>query len=1069
MKKLLFWALGILLCAAAQPLHAQRKPLSGKTLFGGLMARQIGPATMSGRISDIEAVEKDPTIIYVGSAGGGLWKSNSAGAAFRPIFDDYCMSIGKIAIDQQHPDTLWVGTGEPWVRNSVSVGTGIYKSTNGGSNWQLMGLENSERISDVLIDPQNPNTVYVAVQGHLWKANPERGVYKTTDGGQSWQQVLFIDEHTGCADMAMDPNNPQVLYAAMWSHRRYPDFFDSGLKHLNGYASQSGLYKSTDGGQNWQQLTNGLPEEPMGRLAVETGRQNGDIVYLTVEVENKDKKGLYSSQDAGASWKKVNGEFGMTVRPFYFSRLTVDPTDDSTLFKCGLNLSISEDGGERFRQVGSAVHSDIHAVWVDPNNPKHLLIGTDGGVYESLDGGYLFKMFMNLPVSQFYHVTVDMEQPYHVYGGLQDNGSWFGPSQKAGGITNSDWKNTFGGDGFHSFRHPTDPDIVYAEYQGGQLVRYNTATGQAKDIKPYPRKDEPKFRFNWNAPIHQSPNNPERMYFGAQFLFMSEDRGDSWQRLSPDLTTNDPQRQRQARSGGLSIDNSTAENNTTIYAIAESPVNEQVIWVGTDDGYLQVTSDQGKSWTNVTANIPGLPQGNWVTDVEPGHFDQQTAYVTYDNHRNGDKTPYLFKTTDMGKSWQSLVTPEIEGYALSIAEDLQNPNLLFLGTEFGLYVSLDGGQSWSRFENNVPKVGVREMVIHPREDALVMATHGRGIIILDDISPMRQLSDEIMAKDIHFFQTKPTVLRDPGAGGNWFGGAGNFVGPNPSTNAQIVYFMKRRHTFGKMYLEVYDTEGKLLRELPAGKSAGINVVDMPTALRKPKAAPTNNRMALFGSIIGPNLPAGTYKVKLIKGKKEYETSFTLQYDPLSPYTPEERDIQRKTTMRLYKLTEDMAYIYASLQAAEKAAREYAETSARLAKKLTPYAEELARFSSTLVALEGDFYVDESEQIRERISDLYRQVSTYPGRPSDSQIERTDVLEAEMQQIQTRFEELTGPSMEKINKLLVRAKLEPISLQSREAFLSDEGGTSSGSSGGSYRQLQHWAPAFTGFSEFWLNF
>lgn len=1037
-----------------------QQTLSGNTLFGAIRARQIGPATMSGRVSDLAVVESDPTIMYVGAAGGGIWKSNSAGASFRPVFDDHCMSIGSIAIDQRHPDTLWVGTGEPWVRNSVSIGTGIYRSTNGGGSWQHMGLAESERISDVLIHPQAPNTVYAAVQGPLWHAHEARGVYKTTDGGATWENVLYLDEHTGCADMAMDPKNPEVLYAAMWSHRRYPDFFDSGLKYLEGYTSQSGLYKSTDGGASWEKIHVGLPDAPMGRIAVAVAPGNPQVVYATVEVEAEEGKGLYRSRDAGASWEKVNGDFGMTVRPFYFSRLDVDPSDEDKVYKCGLNLSISEDGGERFRAVGSGVHSDIHCTWINPNNGKHIIIGTDGGVYESFDGGYEFKMFMNLPISQFYHVSVDNEQPFNVYGGLQDNGSWFGPSQKAGGITNSDWKNTYGGDGFYSFAHPTDKDIVYSEYQGGQLVRYNRSTGQAKDIKPYPKQGEAKFRYNWNAPLHQSPNNAERIYFGAQYLFMSEDRGDSWQRISPDLTTNDPQRQRQARSGGLSVDNSTAENNTTIYAIAESPIDEQLIWVGTDDGNLQVSTDQGGSWTRVSDNIPDLPKGNWVTYVEPSHFDKNIAYVTYDNHRNGDMKPYVFKTTDMGKTWTSLVTPELEGYALSIREDLQAPELLFLGTEFGLYISLDGGSSWARFENNMPKVAVRDMVIHPREDALVMATHGRGIILIDDITPLRQIQPDLLEKDVHFFETKPTVLRDPGAGGNWFGGAGNFVGGNPSTNAQIVYFLKKRHTFGRMYCEVYDEAGNLLRELPAGKRGGINVIDMPTALEKPKAAPTNNRMALFGSVIGPNLEAGTYKVKLIKGKKTYETEFVLTYDPNSPYSPADRALQREMTMKLYDMTEEMAYIYGSLKHVEAQARKQVEGNAKLARKLKPFADELAAFSGSLVALGGDFYVDEDERIRERISDLYRQISTYPGKPSDSQVARTDVLAQDLEEVRMKFEAFMGKPLEKANKTLAKADLPPIEVKSQEDFLLDDGYTM----GGSYRQFRQLFPDMSQLSQ-----
>ncbi|MBK8043081.1 MAG: hypothetical protein IPK21_10790 [Haliscomenobacter sp.] len=541
-------------------------------ILGNLQARQIGPATTSGRITAIDAVNRSPEVIYVGTAGGGLWKTTSGGAVFLPVFDDYCQSIGKVTIDQNHPDTVWVGAGESWVRNSVSVGDGIYRTTNGGKAWEHLGLKNTERISDIVIHPSSPNTVFVAAQGALWSPNPERGVFKTSDGGKTWEKILYIDEHAGATDLDIDPKNPDILYATLWSHRRYPDFFDSGL---NG---NSGVYKSTDGGKTWNKIHQGLPKETLGRMAIAVAPGNGEVIYLTVECKSKEGKGLYLSTDQGGAWTKVSNEFNATVRPFYFSHLVADPKNDSIVMKAGLAMIVSENRGKSWRPMNQAVHSDVHAIWIDPNNTKHLLIGTDGGVYESFDRGSSFKMFMNLPVGQFYHVGVDNEIPFNVYGGLQDNGSWYAPSRKPGGIANSDWKPTFGGDGFWSFPHPANHQIVFAEYQGGNLVRFDKKTGLAKEIRPFPSESEPKFRFNWNAPIHISPTNPNRMYFGSQFLFRSEDMGDSWKRISPDLSTNDPKKQRQKESGGLSIDNSGAENHCTIYAIAESPADGQVVW-----------------------------------------------------------------------------------------------------------------------------------------------------------------------------------------------------------------------------------------------------------------------------------------------------------------------------------------------------------------------------------------------------------------------------------------------------------------------------------------------------------
>ncbi len=1021
----------LFVCFAVTVVSAQAQTeLSGKAILGGLRARHIGPATMSGRIADIEVVNRKPTILYVGTASGGLWKSTSAGANLRPVFDDYTMSIGKVTLDQNHPDTVWVGTGEPWTRNSTSVGNGVYKSVNGGTSWEFMGLKDSERISDIIIHPKDGNTVYVGAQGHLWNANTERGVYKTTDGGKTWARILYVDENTGCADLEIDPRNPNVIYAAMWSHRRYPDFFDSG------FTGNSALYKSTDGGATWNKIHKGLPTTMLGRIGIAAAPSNPNVLYASVEA--KDIKGMYRSTDAGANWKLVNTDFNNGVRPFYFSRITIDPKHDSILVKCAFTPIISTDGGKKFRSIGS-VHSDVHAAWIDPSNPNHILLGTDGGVYESLDQAYTFKMWMNLPVGQFYHVAVDNETPFNLYGGLQDNGSWVGPSQKPGGITNKEWDVTFGGDGFWSSPHPIDNNIVYAEYQGGHMVRYNKKSGQSKEIKPYPEKGAPKLRFNWNTPLVQSPNKVDRIYAGAQYVFMSDDKGDTWKKISPDLTSNDPKRQRQSLTGGLSIDNSSAENNTTVYYIAESHKDEKVVWAGTDDGFLQVTENQGGTWTNVTKNMLGLPSGNWCSSIDASHFDRATAYVTFDNHRNGDMKTYIYKTTDMGKTWISLATPEIEGYAWIIREDRVNANLLFAGTEFGLYVSIDGGKKWNRFENNVPKVAVHDIAIHPKTDAIVLATHGRALMIIDDISPLRQLTPEVLSKPIHFFDLKPTVLNDPGSGGNWFGGDGNYVGENPNDLAKIVYFMGKRHTFGKMTIEIYDQNDKLIKEVPAGKSAGINVVEMTATLEKPKAAPSENPQALFGTLNGPNLPAGTYKVKVIKGKEEFLTSFSLKYPENSPYTAEDRKLQQETTMKLYAQTEQIAYLYAAQDGIAKQAKLAVEKNPKLAKIINPFVKEVEDQNASLVFRGGDFYINTEEKLAEQISSMYGEVSAYPGKPGAAQVERVGGLDQEVKAATVKFEQIKGEKLKKINTAISSDKIfKPIQVLTPDEFKKGEG-------------------------------
>jgi len=1010
-------------------LHVQAQTeLSGKALLDGLRARSIGPAAMSGRISDIEVSNKKPELIYIGTAGGGVWKSISAGVYLRPVFDEYTMSIGKVTMDQNHNDTVWVGTGEPWVRNSVGVGNGLYKTTNGGTNWEFMGLKDSEHISDIIIHPKESNTVYVAVQGQLWSANQERGLFKTTDGGKTWAKILYIDENTGCADIDIDPKNPDIVYAAMWSHRRYPDFFDSG------FTGTSALFKSTDGGKTWNKIHNGLPATTLGRIGIAIAPSNTSILYASVEAKGDGNKGLYKSEDSGASWKKFNSDFSNTVRPFYFSRLTVDPQNENTVIKCAFVPIISTDGGLKFRQMGSP-HADVHVGWIDPRNSNHILLGTDGGVYESFDQGYSFRMWDNLAVGQFYHVTVDNEKPYNVYGGLQDNGSWYGPSQGAVGITNSDWKTSLYGDGFYTHRHPTDKDIIYSEYQGGAMSRVNTKTGQEKKIIPFPEKGDPELRFNWNTPLVQSPNRTDRIYAGTQFLFMSDNRGDTWKKISPDLTTNDPKKQRQKQTGGLSIDNSTAENNTTIYAVAESPMDEKLIWAGTDDGLLHVTSNQGAAWTNVTKNIVGLPVGNWCSSIEPSRHDSKTAYVTFDNHRNGDKKTYLFKTTDLGGSWVSLTTPEIDGHAYIIREDLKNPNLLFAGTEFGLFVSINGGKKWSRFENNLPKVAVHDMVIHPTEDALVIATHGRGIYIIDDITPLRQITSEIIAKSFHFLETKPTILSETGGSSrNPSPGDDVFYAENPDPLPKLVYYMSKRHTFGKMAIEVYDLDGSLIKEIPAGKSAGINVVDLIVKKDRPRIPPSDTREAVGGALFGPRLEAGTYKVKVVKGKEEFWGSFTLQYPENSIYSLDERKVQSETSKQLFQKAEQLAYIYSAQFDLLTQAEERMIKFPKFSKALSPLIKELETQNNIIAFKGGDFYIATESRLTERVAELYGQVNGYPGKPGVSQLERVSNLKLEIGDVQKKFDVIKSDKVKKVNSTIAGEKLvTPLKVMSEEEF------------------------------------
>jgi photosystem II stability/assembly factor-like uncharacterized protein len=1013
------------LAGAASP--AEEPVTITSDTFGGIQARAIGPATMSGRIAAIDAVPTRPLTIYVGAASGGVWKSIDAGTSFKPVFDEHTQSIGAITVDPTDPKTVWVGTGETWVRNSVSVGDGVYKSTDGGDTWQHLGLTDSERIARIVVDPKQHDTVYVCATGHLWNANAERGVFKTTDGGKSWKKVLFVDEGTGCSDLAIDAQETHVLYAGMWQFRRSPDFFTSGGKG-------SGLYKSTDGGETWNELKNGLPSGEKGRIAVAVAPSRPSRLYALVEAK---ETGLYRSDDMGGTWKKVNGSMSVTMRPFYFSLVVVDPTDFDTVYKPGLSLAISTDGGEAFTSPfvggeGGDVHSDHHALWINPNDPNEMVLGTDGGVYISRDKAHHFAFVRSLPVSQFYHVSTDMARPYNVYGGLQDNGSWMGPSRSPGGIQNRDWDNIGYGDGFWSFPDPSDPDIAYSEYQGGRLLRVRKSLSEVKDIRPYQAEGEEELRFNWNTPIHLSVNDPGTIYYGAQYLFRSRDRGESWQRVSPDLTTDDPHRQRQKQSGGLTIDNSTAENNATIYCISEAPGEHDTIWVGTDDGRLQVTRDAGETWTDVFGNLPGVPKGTWVSSVSVGRHAEGTAYVTLDGHRTGDMKTYVFGTTDYGATWQSLATEAIQGYAWVIREDTVNPDLLFLGTERGLWISLDGGGQWARFKNNLPEVAVHDLAIQTRENDLVIATHGRGVYIIDDLTPIRALTAATLEADAALLPARPAemtitaTLQD-------FPGDDEFVGRNPREAAIITYWLKKRHIFGDLKVEVYDHDGALITTIPGGKRVGINRVEWPMRLKAPKVPPASSLVPAF---VGPRVAEGTYKIKLIKGKQSYDGEVTLVADPRSPHTAEDRALQQKTAMALYHDLEDMTYLVDSVIAVRDEARARAGTLGtkdRLARDLRAWADELEAFRGTVVSTSEAGMLSGDEKLREKLGDLYGSVSGYDGRPTDSQVERTTMLEGELATAKKRFDGFTGARLAELDRKLGAKKLEPIEVPTREQW------------------------------------
>ena len=1015
--------------AFAAPLRAQDVKVDSDTI-SGLGARNIGSAQMSGRVTSVAAVKENGRLtVYIGAASGGVWKSMNGGTTFKPVFDKQpVQSIGAIAIDPSAPKTVWVGTGEAWTRNSTSIGDGIYKSTDGGDNWTNLGLKNSERIAKILIDPKDDNTVYACVPGKLWSDSDDRGVYKTTDGGKSWAQILKgSNASTGCSMMSMSSADSKTIFAGMWDFRRKGWTFRSGGENATA-PSGSGLFMSTDGGATWADLdeksAQGLPPKPWGRIAVTIAPSNPKVVYALIESPNS---ALYRSADGGKTWERRDASQNMVWRPFYFANLIVDPKDENKVYKPDLTLIVSSDGGKSFAGIGGA-HGDFHDVWVNPENTNNLIEGDDGGVWYSYDGGNNWWKAANLPISQFYHVSVDMDDPYHVFGGCQDNSVWMGDSAYPGGITNSRWLAFPAGDGFWAFPDPSDLNYVYEESQGGEIARVNRITMEQRDIKPQPNYGEGKLRFNWNTAMQMSPNDPGTIYIGAQFLFRSRDHGQTWDRISPDLTTNDPEKQKQEESGGVTVDNSDAETHTTIYSISESPKDSQVIWVGTDDGNLQLTRDGGKNWTNVVANVPGLAKASWVSWVEASRFDAATAYATFDRHTFGDMDPHVFKTTDYGKTWTQIVAggSGVRGYAHVIKEDTVKPDLLFLGTEFGLWISLDGGKQWAQYKGGeFPAVAVRDIVVHPRDSDLVLATHGRGIWIVDDISPLRKLTPDVLAQEAVFISGRPTQQRLVASGG-WFEGSATFIGSNPPDGAAITYYQQKRHIFGRMKIEIFDDQGKLVDTVPASSRRGLTRVYWGMRLKAPRVPPAAS--AAFEAAQGPRVLPGTYTVKMTRGDQTYTTQLVVGLDNRAKFNAEDRKQEFDAAMRVYALLGDMSFDVDRINAVK------AQLSARAAqlppndplrKKLTGLSDQADELRKKIVATKEGGAITGEERIREKTTELYGAIVFYEGRPGDYQVARIDSLKHELDDVTKQFDTLVQKDVTEANASLAKKKLEAI--------------------------------------------
>lgn len=887
--------------------------------FKNIKPRNIGPAGMSGRVTAIDALYTNPDVIWVGGASAGVWKTDNGGATWKPIFDDQpILNIGSIKVQQSNPDVIWVGTGEGNPRNSLNLGEGIFKTLDGGKTWKRMGLEKTRNIHRILIDPTNPNIVYAAAIGNPYGVHPERGVYKTTDGGETWQRILYTNDTTGCAELVMDPANPNKLIASMWQHQRKPWNFNSG-------GPGSGLYITVDGGKNWKKLgkEDGLPAGTLGRIGIAFAASQPTRVYAKVEAT---KNGLYKSDDGGFTWTLVNSKADdVTDRPFYYQEIYVDPKNENRIYDVHSTITMSEDGGKSFTTIipYSGIHPDHHAWWIHPTNTNLIIEGNDGGIGISRDRGKTWRFDEQLPFGQFYHVNVDNELPYNVMGGLQDNGSWRGPGYTwtDGGIRNYYWESLWGGDGFDVMPDPTDSKWVYAMSQGGSVGRYNVTTGQSEFIRPPAPDAKTKMRFNWNSAIAQDPHNVNTIYYGSQFLCKSTDKGTTWTIISPDLTTNNPEQQKE-ETGGLTLDITGAETFNSILAIAPSAINKDLIWVGTDDGNVQLTRDGGKTWTNFRGKIPGMNTGAWVTQVHASRYNEGEAFVVSNDYRRGDFSITVFRTRDFGKTWENMVANKgLRGYALCMIQDPAEPNLIFVGTEHGLWISYDNGKSFSQWTNGYPSVSTYDMAIQEREADLVIATFGRALWIFDDIRPLRAFAKANGAaptKKITAFEAPVAYQAEfKNAPGYEWSTWGLYEGENKRRGAMISFFVKpvdakdtvaAKQKADSAVVKFFDDQNKQLRMMKVKADSGLNRFYWFFDTKGSRFPGTPKR--------GPNAPEqgggypvfpGTYKVVISLGKEADSLMLTVKGDPRVEVKREVYEAKKKMMERLQlsvnKLTE----------------------------------------------------------------------------------------------------------------------------------------------------------------------
>ncbi|HEY3134909.1 MAG TPA: glycosyl hydrolase [Blastocatellia bacterium] len=976
--------------------------------FGGLRFREIGPASPAGRIDDFAVLESNPAVFYVATATGGLWKTVNQGTTFETVFDNEATSsIGDVAIAPTDANLVWVGTGENNNRQSSSWGDGVHKSVDGGKSWKNMGLRDSKHIARIIVDPVDNDVVYVAALGSLWGPGGDRGVFKTTDGGLTWANVLKTDPDTGATELVMDPSNNKVIYAATYQRRRATWGF-------NGGGAGSAIYKTADAGRTWTKLTKGIPEGAKGRIGLDVYRRNPNIVYA--RIEHAKESGVYRSEDAGATWTKMSST---NPRPMYFSQIRIDPNNDQRIYVLGVQLSISDDGGKTFRNDGAQkIHVDFHAMWINPANSNHMMIGGDGGVGISYDKSKAYVWLKNMPLGQFYHVAYDMKIPFNVCGGLQDNNTWCGPSRvrSASGIGNDEWFVISGGDGFQAQMDPSDSRILYGESQDGRMSRIDRTTNERKTIRPEPPEGEKDYRWNWDTPMVISPHNPSTIFVAANRLFKSTDRGHSWKAISADLTTN-TDRETLDLMGAKGKDITLAKHDGissygNLVTFNESPKKAGLYYTGSDDGVISVSRDDGATWSNVTSKVPGLGKNTYVSRVATSRFDEGTVYATFDGHRLNDFSTYVYASNDYGQSWKSIAGDLPKGQvARTITEDLRNPDVLYLGTESGLFVTFDKGKRWMRVKANLPTVPIYEITLHPRDNAMILATHGRSIWVLDDMTPLQQFAKAREA-NAYMFDIRPATEMNPaGDRSREFEGDMQFLGKNPDAGAAFTYYLKS--TTKKLALTVKDASGAVVREL-AGESvkdkgaAGINTVlwnlrvePLPRPRRLQGGGPGGGGGFGGGGLDGPFVLPGTYQVILKVDDKEVATnSFTVQGDPEIQISAEDRKVWFDTSMELHRLQKALNEaadrvndLNERIKAIQQALKENSSAPAAMKTKVEDLAKKFEPVGRRFgVGVQNPFETGNFERINEnlvfRFGGLKGGVMGSTSRPTDTQIRQT---------------------------------------------------------------------------------